>query len=271
MASKKNIILIGGRAGSGKDTAGDYLVKKFDGISIGQADPMKRFLIEFLQFTPEQMWGPSHMRNIADPSYALIQPNHMDDVLDGIESRFNECAPAFLRSVLPNVRQDDRLNALETLTSFWLDQIILEEIGSYRSITPRLALQTLGTDWGRDSVDRYMWTDHAIRTADLLTWGGFGYDREKGLFSQPHTKYDLVVLTDGRFISEFERIREEGGIVIKLRRDRGSASSTTRLAGISGHQSEEEIDTIPDDFFDAVINNNGSLEELYASLDRVVK
>ena len=69
-----------------------------------------------------------------------------------------------------------------------------------------------------------------------------------------------VVITDVRFPNEAAAIRASGGQVIHISRD------NTKV-GLSGHESEQ---TLPIMKGDAVIDNSGTLEELYAKLDKLL-
>ena len=65
---------------------------------------------------------------------------------------------------------------------------------------------------------------------------------------------DEVVITDLRFKNEFKKCREGGVFIIKVVRPEIDSSDT--------HISEVDLDDIPDSEFDAVIVNDGSLEQL---------
>lgn len=67
--------------------------------------------------------------------------------------------------------------------------------------TPRFAMQTLGTEWGRCMMDSDLWVRAAITKA--------AYWRDQG---RP------VAITDVRFPNEAEAIRDAGGDVIKITR-----------------------------------------------------
>lgn len=56
------IIGIVGRAGSGKDTIADILVRDHNFVKVALADPMKRFLADIFQFSHYELWGPSAAR-----------------------------------------------------------------------------------------------------------------------------------------------------------------------------------------------------------------
>lgn len=61
--------------------------------------------------------------------------------------------------------------------------------------TPRYAMQTLGTEWGRDLIDSDFWVTSAIRCA-------------KG--------HGNTVITDVRFPNEMAAIEQAGGVVIGI-------------------------------------------------------
>jgi len=87
--------------------------------------------------------------------------------------------------------------------------------------TPRFAMQTLGTDWGRSMIDPNIWVRAAMLTISKIS--------DKDL---------KVVIDDCRFLNEAVAIKEAGGSVIRVLRD-----------GYEGddHQSEREMDGIKPD------------------------
>ena len=110
-------------------------------------------------------------------------------------------------------------------------------------ITPRHALQTLGTDWGR-SLHPDVWLRYAIRRAKVL-----------------EAACRTVVITDCRFQNEAAAIQAAGGEIWKIERPGAG------LSGAAGdHASEQEIDRIPAHRF---IMNDGSLEDLRAAVIRI--
>lgn len=110
-------------------------------------------------------------------------------------------------------------------------------------LTPRKALQTLGTEWGR-GCHQDVWVRYALRTAKAM--GG------------------NVVITDVRFRNEMNAIQAAGGKVLRLVRD------TDRFLPGRAHLSETEQEGIPDHAVDAVVENNRSLEELAQTLGELV-
>ncbi len=106
-------------------------------------------------------------------------------------------------------------------------------------LTPRLALQTLGTEWGRAMYEN-VWVDHAIRSAKKVLEGEWNYTQREGLTG--HAKFTGVVIPDVRFINEVEAIVTAGGIVVRIKRE-----IKTMTAGIVGHASEAEQDSVRDE------------------------
>ena len=79
---------------------------------------------------------------------------------------------------------------------------------------------------------------------------------EKKILNNPDKKY---VITDVRFVNEFEFINKYNGLTIKVQRD--------TIDNNDSHISESFIDNIYTDF---TITNNGTLEELYEKLNAVI-
>jgi hypothetical protein len=124
-------------------------------------------------------------------------------------------------------------------------------------LTPRHALQSLGTEWGRDCYEN-VWVDLAIRMAKRLDGSSiFRYSPTEGMI--PASDFALptkgVLITDCRFRNELEGIRAAGGKIVRVLR---KGLDTPPY----GHSSETEQAGIPDSFFDHVFHNDGSLEDL---------
>lgn len=122
----------------------------------------------------------------------------------------------------------------------------------HEPLSPREALQKLGTEWGRSCFED-VWVDYAVRRARFMlatgvdVMDGFGFD----------DSVDLVLITDVRFPNEMRGIQRAGGKVIRIHRP------GCELGGSAGqHQSEIALDSMPDSEFDAVIINDGSLAQL---------
>lgn len=229
------IIGLCGKAGSGKDTVADFLVRDHGFVKVALADPLKRIARDVFDFSDKQLWGPSEMRNAPDIRY----PRAWRDVE---ESR----SPA--GGVLP---------AGKIATEF---------------LTPRHALQQLGTEWGRHCYPN-VWVDYALRIAKALHSNDPiirpTYSAQRGLdYADCNTagrkpgnggSVHGVVISDVRFRNEVDAIRVVGGVVWKIVRP-GQG-----LEGKAGqHVSETEQNSIPDEMFQCIFENTSTLEALAA-------
>lgn len=106
--------------------------------------------------------------------------------------------------------------------------------------TPRHAMQTLGTEWGRNSIGDGFWINlWRERVVEILGQAG------------------RVVIDDCRFDNEAKAIRKLGGDIYKIE-GRGG------IAG--GHVSENGCGDQ-----DLSIANEGSIEELHAKVDEALR
>lgn len=104
-------------------------------------------------------------------------------------------------------------------------------------ITPRIAMQKIGTDVFRMHFHQDIW---------LL------------ILKKQITKYDKIVVTDIRFLNEYNMIKNMGGNVFKI-----SKSNIIK----DTHLSENILDNIQ---FKYEIDNNGTIEELYQKIDNLL-
>lgn len=132
--------------------------------------------------------------------------------------------------------------ALSTPIKFMLQSIGFYEpdnkeeiIAPALPVSYRHLVQTLGTDWGRNLIDKGFWLFYL----EALS-----------------IKVNKIVVSDVRFQNEVDWIIDRGGFVIELHRDTGL---------VDPHESElvELQNTI-------VIDNNGTYEELYNHVRSIV-
>lgn len=115
-----------------------------------------------------------------------------------------------------------------------LKEVVDERYG----VTPRHALQTLGTEWGRNYINTDVWIIATLSNLETKT-----------------------VISDCRFLNEAEAIRKADGIVIKVIRPSKADIEDT-------HPSEKEIALIEADI---VLINDGSIEDLEKQLLSAIK
>lgn len=68
---KPRVIGLLGRAGSGKSTAGTYIVEKYGAKRVSFAAPLKRLAQQIMDFTDEQLYGPQSTKEAPDPRYGM--------------------------------------------------------------------------------------------------------------------------------------------------------------------------------------------------------
>jgi len=138
-------------------------------------------------------------------------------------------------------------------------------------LTPRFALQSLGTDWGRNCYLN-TWVDYGIRTAKKILSGQY-YTPKTGLqlINQEnfHYRIDGVVFSDVRFMNELNAIKEAGGKVIRIKRQMTTPYDVKAMNLL--HDSETELPNTSDDLFDYIIDNSGTLDELMVKIDNMVE
>lgn len=91
--------------------------------------------------------------------------------------------------------------------------------------TPRWAMQTLGTDWGRALISESLWADAAVRDVT-----------------------GNAVFDDVRFDNEADAIRSRGGVIIEVRRH--------GVGPVNNHASERPPEP------DHIVFNDGSPDDL---------
>jgi ABC-type dipeptide/oligopeptide/nickel transport system ATPase subunit len=268
---------ITGQAGSGKDTLADLLCDKYEFTKISLADPIKRFGFHVFEFDKVQLWGPSSARNAFDPRYAECEilsqgikfapgcsmsavSRACDKAWGGAAKRLLSYGPQWLESVLPEADVEEQMESL----CHWFSGLGHK----YSDLSPRIMLQHLGTEWGREEAGADTWVNVFLRTADAVK-AGHPYSREEGLSEAAGAPSQGVVCSDVRFSNEMQCIRRAGGKIIKIVRP-DTDGVATKL-GIEGHASEREQKGFTMQDFDAIINNNDSLSELKSALDITLK
>jgi len=249
-------MLIGilGEAGSGKDTAGKFLVQEQGFYSLALADPIKVYCHWMFGWSAERLWGSSELRNQKDVNLPFVRcPSCGFTVynLGPIDPKANSTQCGLCGSI----RTPDE----------W-----------FASLSPRYALQSLG-DWARNLfqdayVEFMLQRVHAVQNHgvdfdplwDTLERLNIFEDRwDNGALGTPVPN---VLVSDVRLKNEIEGIQKEGGKVYRIRR-RVAADNTT--SGIPQHNSEVEQREVADEDLDGVIENHGTLEDLYENLSTI--
>lgn len=117
-----------------------------------------------------------------------------------------------------------------------------EAVDPRYGFSPRHAMQTLGTEWGRDLLREDIWP--------TVLWAKIESAKARG--------FDRFCITDVRFPNEADQIRERGGIIIKVVRPGVETDAH------STHASETLVDSLKVDY---VIDNSGTLDDLSEAVD----
>lgn len=192
------VIAIAGAAGAGKGTAAATLQRLDPTMrEWAFADPMKQFCGNVFGFSHDQLYGPSGMRNgiVAWPGREGFL-RHVDDFAEQLalwtQRDYTECVAALWDWFLYLSKEDQ--------------------------LSPRHALQSLGTEYVRDRLSSDTWVRCVELRADALQ------------------KCSLVVVSDARFNNEFRAIRARGWELWHLERP------GTSLDGATGqHVSEKDV------------------------------
>lgn len=147
-----------------------------------------------------------------------------------VRHRFAAPIKAMLRALLEEFCVDDE--TIERMLDGDLKEVPTPLLNGK---TPRYAMQTLGTEWGRKLIGENLWVDAAITSAKAtMEW-----DTDVS-----------VVFDDVRFQNELEAICSAGGKVVRLVRSGVGVNLS--------HESERQIGDLP---VDAIVLNNGAIED----------
>lgn len=229
-----------GSAGAGKTTVADRLVDKHSYVLMSLADPMKRFVMDLFDWAPEVLWGETELKNKPDKRY-----QRKDHGYAVSEERFI-----------------GRLGDAPSVSDAEVKELVAKaEADMY--LTPRLALQRLGSEWGRELYPG-IWVEYGIRTATQLlkSEGQLYYTPQCGLGTiresndaakmvhgpKPLKPSSGVVFADLRFKNEVAAFKRLGAKVIRVVRP------VEELFIDNAHSSENDLNDVPDEEFDYVIH-----------------
>lgn len=220
------ILLLCGNRRSGKSTVGSYLVDTYGFVEESFARPIKEMVsIAFPEICSEDLYGSSSRRDNEYRQYPF----------SGV------CLKCRHRC-----RDKDKVYYCRRCKT---------EYPKY--ITPRLATQSLGTEWGR-TIMPSIWLDRSF----------------KKMMSIPDSNF---LITDCRFKDELALGNRFNAVSVRLLRQAPSKPRTwlQRLLGAAesrdAHATEAELRTIPLSEFDHVVDNrNTSLNTLYSEVDKIM-
>lgn len=109
--------------------------------------------------------------------------------------------------------------------------------------SPRHALQTLGSEWGRTHISPTVWVEYWARTVP--------------------PNIDTIVIDDLRTVEGAKWMQARGVTLVNISRPGLDTSGSEHQ-----HETEKQFDRIP---YDQTVVNDGSLDDLKQKLDDLVK
>jgi hypothetical protein len=261
---------------SGKDTVADIFKDSFWFAKLALADPIKRLCMEVYGFSKEQLWGPSHLRNGVDRRYLrkLVSP-------PGGKGYAVICGRCYA-AAFPNETEEKTIGIIgprkcQSCGDECEHGIVGKEVRTPTQLpvflTPRYALQRLGTEWGRHCYDE-TWVSYGMNQATTLLSErrGFFYLPWEGIVERveqcPQGEFERdeaparptagVVFSDIRFKNEVAYIRKRGGVSLLVERHVEEHPDDVDLT----HQSEAEVASFTEQDFDMTLKNDGTLDDL---------
>ena len=116
---------------------------------------------------------------------------------------------------------------------------------------PRYAMQTLGTEWGRNQICLDVWLK--VAQADI--------EYHRKLASANNLYLNGMVISDIRFEGEAKWLRDQGGVIWHIRRPNNPCQITT------GHQSETAVQPLAHEPF---IINDGDIDQLHDQIAQLM-
>lgn len=130
-------------------------------------------------------------------------------------------------------------------------------------MTPRLLLQLLGTDCGRQIIHPNIWVNGLMSDYKEYNYAESisGTSEVKKLY-----KYPNWIITDMRFPNELEAVKKRGGITIRVNRDYVLSGGPENPK--DQHESETALDNAE---FDYVIDNNKDILYLISEVRKILE
>jgi hypothetical protein len=127
-------------------------------------------------------------------------------------------------------------------------------------MTPRLLLQLLGTECGRQIIHPNIWVNALMseyKSIEDLP------ETDPGIIAYvPKYKYPNWIITDVRFPNELQAIKDRGGIVLRV--------TNPRIESKDEHESETALDNVLWDYYHNIYND-GTIEDLIPKVKDILE
>jgi hypothetical protein len=138
------------------------------------------------------------------------------------------------------------------------DEKLKETIDERWGVTPRTLFQVIGTDIFQHTIKSFL---PELKGEPRKHW--VILFKEWYLDLMQKNPNLLVIISDARFLHELTEIKELGGIIIKIIRPLSENNGDS-------HQSEKEIDDIPEELINYKIKNDSSLDAFYQKINEII-
>lgn len=294
------IIGISGKIGSGKDTIGEiiqHLVwasKNFpSNVEVSSFETIKKHRITFEE---NKKLSTFEIKKFADKlkDIVCLLIGCTREQLEDHEFKNKELGEEWIRYAYAigfGTRNGERIMWSNTCSKEkYEEEYRTNWQTAYKTVlTPRILLQLLGTECGRNTIHTNIWVnslfsdykDTTTRRMDIIDFSENEHRIIKGKEYEVEDSYlgtyPNWIITDMRFPNELQAIKDRKGITIRVRKDIAFTSKGERvylpveeynkLNNIIEHESETALDNAN---FDYVIDNNGSIEDLVKEVRKVL-
>ena len=296
MATQKQLIFcVSGFSGTGKDEFCKQLISKHGAVQTGLVDPAKRHMIDTYGFSFNQVFGPSHYRNLGDnryPKHIIKQlgakPCTPEDLICDTANNKNWWYADLDSGYAESMALDDILDSLP-FSKWYIDthksqtRYFFDDTNPNFFLSPRETLQdycelmnSLYSDtWVRLGVEAHRKLAIVSKQCGRWTKFRYKYDKLRGVVRTGPLVYSkgrvITCFSDFRHVHEFEymrRAKEKFGdfepVFVRIKRPEINKPPFN-------HRSETEQLMIPDEDFNFVVINNGTIKQLYNKVDDIVR
>lgn len=178
-----------------------------------------------------------------------------------------------IESIETFATMEELVDRLEYLRNIYLKTYSAEEVnGIFEqeivNITPRLLLQRIGTEVGRE-ISPNIWIDSLFKEYDNIINHIKSKLRRKGFSISPNFEnYPNWIITDVRFPNEAKAIKNRDGLLIRVNRQTQEELDREQIITFP-HESEIALDNY--EHFDYIIDNNNCIECLIEKVKEILK
>ena len=264
------IIGISGKIGSGKDTVGNIiqlLTRQVKG-DFWDSSHWNDDLIKILNMMPNKDWD--HMFDWENKKFADELKNTIcrwigctRSQLEDRDFKEGELGPEWTKYFVDGcgVCQDAYFDSYEEALDYrdsYVPRFTRTNLPKKIIMTPRLMLQLLGTNCGRDIIHPNIWVNSLMSDYKPLPMVIPNFRQPDDIDDMP-IEFPKWLITDTRFPNEAESILSRDGLLIRVNRGDGNTGN---------HPSETSLDSYTK--WSYVIDNNGTMKELIEKVREIL-